>query len=239
MPLLRRIILHSEFGTEDFEISEVHEKGRAMTLRVVGAGLGRTGTHSLKLAFEQLLGGPCYHMIEVLGRPDQAAAWSGAARGEESDWTTFLAGYVATVDWPAASFWRELVANAPDAVVVLSIRDSEAWWKSASETIFAVLDRGAPPDDPGAVAELEMISDVVDRRFTSEWRDRDSAIAAYNAHNEDVRASVSPGRLVEWWPGDGWAPLCAALDIDLPSEPFPHVNTKSEFRAMTGLDSGG
>ena len=82
-----------------------------MTLRVVGAGLGRTGTHSLKLALEQLLGGPCYHMVEVLGRPDQAAVWSRAARGEEPDWTTFLAGYEATVDWPAASFWRELVVE--------------------------------------------------------------------------------------------------------------------------------
>jgi Sulfotransferase domain len=84
-----------------------------------------------------------------------------------------------------------------------------------------------------------MISDVLDRRFTSEWRDRDHAIAAYDAHNEDVRASVSPGRLLEWRPGDGWAPLCAALDIDPPAEPFPHVNTTSEFRAMTGLDSAG
>ena len=92
-----------------------------MTLRVVGAGLGRTGTHSLKLALEQLLGGPCYHMLEVLGRPDQAAAWSGAARGEGPEWTTFLAGYVATVDWPAASFWREMLASAPEAVVVLSV----------------------------------------------------------------------------------------------------------------------
>jgi len=210
-----------------------------MTLRVVGAGLGRTGTHSLKLAFEQLLGGPCYHMLEVLGRPDQAAAWSGAALGVEPDWATFLKDYVATVDWPAASFWPELMASAPGAVVVLSSRDSDAWWKSASETIFSVLDRGAPPDDPGAVAELAMIGNVLDRRFTSEWRDRDKAIAAYDAHNEAVRASVPPERLVEWRPGDGWAPLCAALDIDLPSDPFPHVNTTSEFRAMTGLDSGG
>jgi Sulfotransferase domain len=120
-----------------------------MTLRAVGAGLGRTGTHSLKLAFEQLLGGPCYHMLEVLGRPEQAAAWSGAAHGMEPDWTEFLRGNVATVDWPAASFWRELTASAPSAIVVLSVRDSEAWWKSASETIFSVLDRGAPPDDPG------------------------------------------------------------------------------------------
>jgi hypothetical protein len=208
-------------------------------LRIVGAGLGRTGTHSLKVAFEQLLGGPCYHMLEVLGRPDQAAAWAAAARGEEPDWAEFLSDYVATVDWPAASFWPELTAFAPDAVVVLSVRDdSAAWWKSASETIFSVLARGAPPDDPGAVAELAMINAVLDTRFTSGWRDRDTAIAAYEAHNAKVRALVPSDRLVEWRPGDGWDPLCAALGLAVPDVPFPHVNTTAEFRAMTGLDAG-
>jgi hypothetical protein len=178
-------------------------------------------------------------MLEVLGRPEQAATWAAAARGEEPDWARFLADYVATVDWPAASFWRELTAAAPEAVVVLSVRDdSEAWWKSASETIFAVLARGAPADDPGAVAELAMINSVLDRRFTPGWRDKETAIAAYEAHNDDVRASVPADRLVVWRTGDGWEPLCAALGIAVPSEPFPHVNTTAEFRAMTGLDAG-
>jgi len=72
--------------------------------------------HSLKLAFEQLLGGPCYHMLEVTNRPDQAAFWAGAAGGNEPDWNESLGGYVATVDWPAASVWRELGDAAPEAM---------------------------------------------------------------------------------------------------------------------------
>jgi len=207
-----------------------------MELRVVGAGLGRTGTHSLKVAFEQLLGGPCYHMLEVLGRPDQRDTWAAATRGESVDWATFLAPYRATVDWPAAAFWREISDAAPHAVVVLSVRDSDAWWKSASETIFAVLARGAAPDDTGGLQELEMIYALIAQRFTPDWRDRDGAIAAYEAHNESVRAEVPPDRLVEWRPGDGWGPLCAALGLEQPSEPFPHLNTTSDFRVMTGLD---
>ena len=207
-----------------------------MELRVVGAGLGRTGTHSLKVAFEQLLGGPCYHMLEVLGRPDQAETWAAAIRGESVDWATFLAPYRATVDWPAAAFWSEISDAAPEAVVVLSVRDSDAWWKSASETIFAVLTRGAAPDDPGGLQELEMINALIARRFTPDWRDRDAAIAAYEAHNERVRAEVPPDRLVEWRPGDGWGPLCVALGLEQPSESFPHLNTTSDFRVMTGLD---
>lgn len=207
-----------------------------MALRVVGAGLGRTGTHSLKIAFEQLLGGPCYHMLEVINRPDQAQAWAEAVRGEEPDWASFLNGYVATVDWPAAAFWRELSRSAPDALVVLSVREPEAWWTSASQTIFSVLTRGAPPDDLGAVAELAMITAVLEQRFTPQWRDRHEAIRAYERHNAEVRASVAPGRLVEWRPGDDWGPLCRALGVGVPSDPFPHVNTTSDFREMTGLD---
>ena len=207
-----------------------------MALQVVGAGLGRTGTHSLKLAFEQLLGGPCYHMLEVLGRPDQALTWAAAVRGKEPDWAEFLAPYVATVDWPAAAFWRELSGVAPDAVVVLSVRDdAEAWWKSANDTIFAVLSRGAPPDNPGAATELAMINELIEKRFTPEWMIPERAMAAYQAHNEAVRATVPADRLVEWRPGDGWAPLCAALNLPVPSEPFPHVNTSAEFREMVGL----
>ena len=185
-----------------------------MELQVVGAGLGRTGTHSLKVALEQLLGGPCYHMVEVLGRPDQRETWAAAVRGEDVDWASFLAPYRATVDWPAAAFWKELSVAAPDAVIVLSTRDSDAWWKSASETIFAVLSRGASPDDDAGREELTMIEALIEQRFTPEWRDRAGAIAAYEAHNARVRAEVPPGRLVEWHPGDGWAPLCAALGLD-------------------------
>lgn len=207
-----------------------------MELLVVGAGLGRTGTHSLKLALERLLGAPCYHMLEVLGRPDQRATWHAAARGEQIDWTAFLAPYAATVDWPAAAFWRELSAQWPDAMVLLSVRDPDGWWKSASETIFSVLARGAPPDDPGAVEELAMINELMSRRFTVDWRDRDAAIRAYEAHNADVRKSVNPSKLVEWWPGDGWEPLCRGLGLDVPDDPFPHAT--AEFRQMTGLDAG-
>lgn len=207
-----------------------------MALKVVGAGLGRTGTHSLKLAFEELLGGPCYHMLEVINRPDQRSVWAAAARGNMPDWRAFLADYVATVDWPAASFWRELSAVWPDALIVLSTRDPEDWWNSASRTIFAVLARGASPDDQGAAEELAMITDILERRFTSDVSDKGAAMEAYEAHNADVRASVPPDRLVEWHPGDGWEPLCAALGVAVPSSPFPHVNTTTEFRAFTRLD---
>jgi hypothetical protein len=65
-----------------------------MTLELVGAGLGRTGTHSLKLALEQLLGAPCYHMFEVLQHPDHIPVWQQAVDGGSSraDWDALCLG---------------------------------------------------------------------------------------------------------------------------------------------------
>src|SRR5579862_5982463 len=105
-------------------------------MRVVGAGLGRTGTHSLKIALERLLGAPCYHMVEVFAHPEHVPAWRGAALGQMPDWHALFDGYAATVDWPSAAFWPELSEAFPETLVVLSVRDAEAWWQSASQTIF-------------------------------------------------------------------------------------------------------
>jgi hypothetical protein len=199
-----------------------------MALKVVGAGLGRTGTHSLKVALEQLLGGPCYHMIETFSRPDDSAVWHRAFNGEQPDWNTFLADYRATVDWPACSFWRELADANPDAIVLLSSRDTDSWYKSANNTIFQAIARDPDPHS--------MPMDMLANTFTPDWRDETAAKRAYEAHNADVRASVPPERLVDYRTGDGWEPICRALDLPVPSEPFPHLNSTDDFRAMLGLD---
>src|SRR5205823_714771 len=111
-----------------------------MTLRLVGAGLGRTGTHSLKLALEQLLGAPCYHMFEVLQHPDHIPVWQQAVDGAGSgtDWDAVFSGYRSAVDWPVAAFWRELADAYPDAVVLLSVRPADEWWRSADKTIWEI-----------------------------------------------------------------------------------------------------
>src|SRR3954469_2749044 len=157
-----------------------------MTLQVVGAGLGRTGTHSLKTALEQLLGGPCYHMIEVFGRPDDIPVWHAAMKGDMPDWNAFLSDYRSAVDWPASAFWRELADANPDAVVLLSTRsDSDAWWKSASNTIFHVADDTSAPGwaDQDFQAQRAMALDMFKLRFTPDYQDEVAAKRAYEAHN--------------------------------------------------------
>jgi hypothetical protein len=204
-----------------------------VALQLVGAGLGRTGTLSLKAALERLLGGRCYHMVEVFGRPADIAVWQAAAEGSLPDWEVLFADFDATVDWPSAAFWEPIAAAFPDAPVLLSTRaDGEVWWRSASRTIF---DTGAesPPDfEP----QRRMWEAVATNRFTSDWNDQRAAIEAYDRHNAYVRATVERDRLVEWQPGDGWAPLCDALGVEVPDEPFPHTNSTEDFRAMRGLD---
>jgi hypothetical protein len=193
-----------------------------MSLRVVGAGLGRTGTLSLKLALERLLGAPCYHMAEVFPRPEHVGLWRDAALGRPTDWRKLFTGFAAAVDWPAAAFWRELSAEFPDALILLSVRPAEAWWQSASQTIFAVQE-SIPPQF------REMTEPLFRERFTPRLDDRDACIAAYERHNADVRARAPKERLLEWTASDGWGPLCKALGLPVPAEPFPRVNTSEEF----------
>jgi hypothetical protein len=83
-----------------------------MDMRIVGARLPRTGTASLKVALEHLLGSPCYHMFEVFAKPEHIAVWHQAARGELPAWPAFLAGYGAAVDLPASALAR---ARGPPA----------------------------------------------------------------------------------------------------------------------------
>lgn len=201
-------------------------------LRVVGAGLGRTGTSSLKVALEHLLGGRCHHMAEVLADPERhLRLWAPVLRGEEVDWENVFDGYVAQVDFPGAAFWPEISAAFPDALVILSTRPARAWYRSAASTIFRL------DDDHGS----SPFSDVWRERFgfdryDDRFDDPQAMIAAYERHNVTVRSSVSPERLLEWTVGDGWAPLCDRLGLPEPDEPFPWTNTTEEFRTHNSLD---
>src|SRR5437868_1353903 len=204
-----------------------------MALKVVGAGLGRTGTHSLKVALEQLLGEPCYHMIEVFASPEHVPQWHQAVLGNMPDWGELFAGYGAAVDWPAATFWQQQSEAFPDSLILLSTRDSAGWWRSCDNTIFQVFrsaDQNMPPEWTAMVKDLF-------RQFAGDSLDEASAIASYERHNDHVRATAPPDRLLEWHPGDGWEPICRALGVDVPEDPFPHVNTTEEFRAMACMDA--
>ena len=202
-----------------------------MTLSVVGVGLGRTGTMSLKRALEVLLEAPCHHMIETLGRPQDDRIWLGALEGAPTDWDALYEGYCAAVGWPTVHFWRDVLAHYPDAKAVLTLRDPDSWYESFADTVYPVVSSDADPDGEASPEHRAMTRQVVlEGTFGTRFTDRAYALQCYADHVEQVRQSVPKGRLLEYDVAEGWAPLCAFLDVPEPDAPFPHVNTRTEFR---------
>lgn len=107
-----------------------------MTIQIIGAGFGRTGTASLKVGVEKLGFTKCYHSESLGEHPDHGPQWIGLLDGKSVDWETLFAGYQAAMGLPAGIFYRELMAQYPDAKVILTLRDPERWYESASQTIL-------------------------------------------------------------------------------------------------------
>jgi len=205
-----------------------------MSLKVVGAGFGRTGTLSLKVALERIGFGPCYHMVEVFPRPEHVAMWHRLAFEQSMDWDEIFHGFHATVDWPAARWWREIATHFPDAKVLLSVRDPEAWYKSTTDTIYQPMKSPAPDGAPELVrlqtemARKAILSETFDNRF----EDKAHAIEVFQKHNKAVRDAIDPARLLVFDVRDGWSPLCNFLEVPVPDEPFPRLNDTATFQAM-------
>ena len=199
-----------------------------MTLGVIGSGFGRTGTMSLKLALDQLGLGPCYHMSEVFKNPAAPDWWFEAAQNPaKADWTKIFNGYKSTVDWPNATYYKELAAAYPNAKVVHTERDADEWYASTQATIF--MDRGPPdPNNPFQ----RMLHKVVYDFFDARTHDKDHVISVYTAHNAEVRAAIPPERLLVYHVADGWGPLCEFFGVPVPEGPTPKVNSREEFAVM-------
>lgn len=201
-----------------------------MTLRLIGAGLPRTGTMSLRAALSFLLEAPVYHMREAFAHPEHAPTWVAAIKGDPPVWDDFLAGYAAGVDTPFSSCWRSLAAAYPDAPVLLSHRDSpETWHRSMDRTVLARTREMLALDD-AADPMVPLFRVMFDGVFTDPNQPAD-VMGGYERHLEQVRAEIAPDRLVEWQPGDGWEPICQALGLPVPDVTFPHENTTADFLA--------
>ena len=205
-----------------------------MALKIVGTGFGRTGTLSLKIALERLGVGPCYHMMEVFPRPEHVAMWHRLAFEHRIDWDELFHGFHATVDWPSARWWREIAAHFPDAKVLLSVRDPEAWYQSMIDTIYQPLKEPAPDGVPEIVrlqsemARKAILAETFDNRF----EDKAHAIDVFKRHSQEVRDTIDPARLLVFDVREGWEPLCRFLEVPIPDEPFPRLNDTATTQAM-------
>ena len=199
-----------------------------MTLRVIGAGVGRTGTNSLRLALNQLGFGPCYHMIELVSNvPVNVPLWLAALDGH-ADWETIFKGYASAVDWPVAGFFRELNAAYPQAKFILTVRSAESWAESFSETIYK-LQAGGDQAPPAMKPWFDMANGVVSKTGFPFGLDPAGLAKAFNAHTEAVKAAIPSDRLLICEVKDGWGPLCKFLGVPEPAEAFPRTNNRGDF----------
>ncbi len=208
-------------------------------MRVIGAGFGRTGTLSLKQALERLGFGPCHHMMEVIDTPGQIHQWLALAKGRPVSFDDLLAGYESCVDWPAAAYWRELADHYPDAKVILTVRDPEAWLASMQATILkmrrrspltAVRDALLALTRSDLAAMVKMGRLTVDKRvFGGRINDPDRALRTFTEHIDEVKAAIAPERLLVFDVRQGWEPLCEFLAVPVPDEPFPRGNDAAAF----------
>lgn len=205
-----------------------------MTLQLIGAGFGRTGTLSLKVAIERLGAGPCYHMLELTRHPEHADLWLRAASGESIDWSAVFENFAATVDWPACSFWRQLRERYPEAQVLLSLRTPESWYESVYKTIYPVMSSDGEFPEAARTQRAMARRLILENTFGGRFEDRAHAMGVFERHNEEVQRAVPGDQLLVYPVGAGWGPLCEFLDLPVPDEDFPHVNKGEDYRKLIG-----
>jgi Sulfotransferase domain len=209
-------------------------------MKLIGAGMPRTGTLTQKIALEMLGLGPCYHMVDVLADLERAAQWDRALDGDVA-WPEVFAGFNSTVDWPGGYFYRELMEFYPEAKVLLSVRDPAAWERSMRQTVWAVrhgeslvrlLSSAQAHVNPEWRGFLNMIDRLVWQgkgTFASGHAEPEQLIETMLRHREQVERAVPPERLLVWSVAEGWEPLCEFLQLPVPQAPFPRVNDRTEF----------
>lgn len=211
-------------------------------MKLIGAGLPRTGTLSQKVALEMLGLEPCYHMANVLTDLDQTDRWREAVEGDLSPREIFE-GFAATVDWPGSFFYRELIDLYPEAKVLLSVRSGESWARSMRDTIWGVMYGDGlirhmsdvrRAVDPQWDAYLDLMAEMW--RRSGLMRDAETTAeemaAAMERYNHEVQRVVPAERLLVWSPTDGWDPLCAFLEVPVPDADFPRVNDSRQFEDL-------
>jgi hypothetical protein len=211
-----------------------------MAMRLIGVGMPRTGTLTQKEALEMLGFAPCYHWVNILADLDEVGSWERALDGEPI-WPEVFDGFEATVDWPGGFFWRALIDHYPEAKVLLSVRDPDAWEQSFRETVWSMghggslvhlLSSARATVDPRwkrYVALVERMFWSPEGTFANGHERPDQLIDAFVRHNEDVERTVPADRLLVWDVGEGWEPLCSFLGVEVPSEPLPRANDRETF----------
>ena len=201
-------------------------------LEVIGAGFGRTGTHSLGVVLEKLGLGPCYNLYEVAKNPGHRELWNSALDGKSVDWDYMFRSYKSTIEWPSVTFFDEIFQQFPHAKVILTLRDPESWYESAQNTIFEALEMSDHNPDPGKRESQRLTRRLIlGHTFGERYREKEHVLEVYRKHIQHVMEFVPGEQLLQFEVKEGWKPLCDFLQMSIPVDPFPKVNERSDFIA--------
>ncbi len=210
-----------------------------MSLKVIGAGFGRTGTLSLKTALEQLGFGKCHHMEEVIPDRRQVKFWHDISQGKDVDWGEVFQGFESCVDWPSSTFFVELHQRYPDSKVILTIRDPERWYESTAETIYPSsieIPAWLQWPIPHVRKMVEMVNGLIwNGTFDGRFEEREHAINVFQKNIDRAKKVIPPDKLLVFQATDGWEPLCTFLDVPVPQGPYPHVNEAAKLKRMVRI----
>lgn len=214
-----------------------------MSLKIIGTGLGRTGTHSLKLALEQLGFSKCYHMENLLTNPGDIDYWEAASEGKTVNWDELFSGYQAAVDIPAFIYYKELMQKYPDAKMIHTTRNPESWYRSFGDTIVK---QSKPSIGKilsmsirlpfsaklrGQLRVFKFAGKFLKNFLPAGFENKEKTLAAFNDWNKQVMNTVPKEKILVFDVKEGWEPLCRFLNVPVPQTPFPHSNTTLEFNS--------
>ncbi|EER44874.1 conserved hypothetical protein [Histoplasma capsulatum H143] len=194
---------------------------RKRPMKVIAAGLCRTGTMSMNIALRQLGFTTC-HLTEQMEDPKRYfTLWTeamncnflnkGRPYGRE-EFDRLLGEYDACLDMPCCLFWKELHQAYPDAKIILTNRSVDSWMDSMHKTIFPYIQRWH-------TQALKFLDSDMTRPI------------AYIDHYEKVRSTIPKDQLLDFNFGDGWEPLCEFLGVPVPDGSFPKTNSADMFNA--------
>ena len=216
-----------------------------MPIKIIGAGLPRTGTNTLKASLEKLGYVKTYHMKDLLSNPTMLHHWLTLEKTSNTNWDELYNGYEATVDFPAYPWYKEHMKQYPDAKVILTVRPFEDWYASIKSTIWQA---GPQTLKQKLLMLLKLMMNpklkrvamcvkfakrmIFKQHFENRLQDKAFAEQVFNKHIEQVKAFVPPEKLLVYDVSQGWEPLCKFVGVPVPNEPLPHLNKKENFKEM-------
>jgi hypothetical protein len=178
-------------------------------IKVVNLSLGRTGTMSLKQALEDLGLDKCYHFSDMFHHPEHPDIWAALGQGKSIDWESLFEGYQSTVYWSTSYDYQSLLDQYPEMKFILTVRESEAWYKSTFDTIYSlnrltlsrILDlkiKGLFKPELRKLYKIWKLQETLlwQNTFKGRFHDKAFAIQQFEQHIEKVKKKVPAERLL-------------------------------------------